>query len=148
MIEFYNNNKLIDSKVFEVVDTGVKFGGLVVCENVDKNDKPVNQKNEFIYGTKLIYATIEINGANLDDNCKFVWKRKEDGKVLREMSFKYGDNWTKGGDKYNGYFALGLGLSSGQKLEDNDILGNPGSYIVEFYHNGYLISTASFEIKK
>ena len=64
------------------------------------------------------------------------------------MSFKYGNNWAKSGNKYNGYFALAIGLSQDQKLEDHDILGNSGKYIVEFNHNGYLISSTSFEIKK
>ena len=116
-------------------------------KKVDSTDKPINPKNEFNYGIKKLCATIEVKGAELSDDCKFVWKRVEDNKVLKEVDFKYSDNWTKSGDKYNGYFALGLGLAENQKLEDNDIFGNPGSYIVEFYHNGYLISSASFEIK-
>jgi hypothetical protein len=148
VVEFYHNDKLIDSKVFEVIDTGIKFGELAMCENVDSNDKPLKVTNEFIYGTKLICASIEINGASLDDTCKFAWKKKDDNKMLKEISSKYAGNWTGSGDKYNGYFAMGLGLSENQKLEDHDILGNPGSYIVEFYHDGYLISTTSFEIKK
>jgi hypothetical protein len=148
VVEFYHNDELIDSKVFEVIDTGIKFGELAMCENVDSNDKPLKATNEFIYGTKLICASIEINGANLDDTCKFVWKNKEDNKMLKEISSKYAGNWTGSGDKYDGYFAMGLGLSDNQKLEDHDILGNPGSYIVEFYHDGYLISTTNFEIKK
>jgi hypothetical protein len=148
LVEFYHNDKLIDSKSFKVVDTGIKFGELKICEKVDSADKPINPKNEFNYGIKKLCATIEVKGAELSDDCKFVWKRVEDNKVLKEVDFKYSDNWTKSGDKYNGYFALGLGLAENQKLEDNDIFGNPGSYIVEFYHNGYLISSASFEIKK
>ncbi len=123
LVEFYHNDKLIESKSFKVIDTGIKFGELAICEKVDSSDKPINAKSEFAYGTKKLFATIEVNGASLSDDCKFVWKRADDSKVLKEMSFKYSDNWTKSGDKYNGYFALGLGLAENQKLEDNEIFG-------------------------
>jgi hypothetical protein len=41
---------------------------------------------------------------------------------------------------------MGIGLKEGDKLEDHFLLGKPGNYMVNFYHNGYLISTSSFKI--
>ncbi len=147
-VEFYHNDKLVAEKSFEIIDRGAQFGELQFCENVNSNDKPINPKKIFNYGTKLIFASIEVNGVKLDESCKFVWRRKEDGVIIRESSFVYGDNWTKGGEIYNGYFAMGIGLPTDQKLEEHDILGHPGSYEVLFYHEGFLISIANFEIIK
>jgi len=147
LVEYYHNGSLIDSKEFEVIDSGINFGELVISESVASNDSPINPQDEFSYGTEKLCATIEINGADLSDNLRFLWK-DSDNNILRDMSFKYSDNWTKQGNKYNGYFAILIGLSQDTKLEDHDILGKEGTYYVEFFHDGYLMSTKSFNIVK
>jgi len=147
IVEYYHNDSLIDSKEFEVIDSSINFGELVMCESVGSDDSPINPVDEFAYGTEKLCTTIEINGADLSDNLRFLWK-DSDNNILKDMNFKYADNWTKQGDKYNGYFAILVGLAEDTKLEDHDILGKEGKYFVEFYHDGYLISTKSFNIVK
>jgi hypothetical protein len=148
MVEFYHNGELAASQGFEVVETDVTFGNLVICRDVNLNDdSPIKPTDEFKYGTEQIIATMDVFGADLDDECKFTWVNKDTGETVRDFIFKYGDNWSKGGTRYNGYFAMGIELGD-EGLEDHAILGVPGNYKVNFYHNGYLVGSDSFKIKE
>jgi hypothetical protein len=149
LVEFYHNGQLMDSQDFEVVETDVEFGDLIICRDVNsKDDSPINPTSEFSYGIEQVFATIDISGAALDDTCRFTWVNKDTGETVRDFTFKYGDNWNKGGNIYDGYFAMGLVLDDGADLEEHDLLGVLGNYQVNFYHNGYLVGSDSFKIRE
>jgi hypothetical protein len=145
-IEFYHNNELIDSKQFEIIDTDITFGEVVACRDLKADDSPIDTTEEFDYGIKEIFFTVEVKGADLDENLRFVIKDKQDGNIVRDFNLMYSDNWNKSGDTYDGYFGLGIVLGEDENLQDHDLLGKPGLYLVEYYHNGYLIDSHTFNI--
>jgi len=145
-VEYYHNNELIDTRQFEIIDEGISFGEVVAAADLDSDDSPIGVKEEFEYGIELMFFTIKVSGASIDDRLSFVLKDKENGIIVKEYDFLYSDNWDKGGDTYNGYFGLGINLPDDMELEEHYLFGNPGSYLIQYYHDGYFIDGYSFKI--
>lgn len=117
------------------------FGSLTICESVNKDTyEPVNPKNEFDLFTKGISAAINIQNVKGTDNYRFLWKNEKTGGILADIRGKY----KEGEARYlEGWFA-----STVFPKEGADVITLPGSYLVEFYHNNELKTTAKFTIKE
>ena len=117
------------------------FGSLTMSESVKEDTyEPVDPKNEFDLFSKGIWASINIQNVKGTDNYRFLWKNEKSGEVLADVSGKYKEGETR---YLEGWFA-----SSVFPKEGADVIALPGSYLVEFYHNGVLNTTAKFTIKE
>ena len=117
------------------------FGSLTMCESVKEDTyEPVDPKNEFDLFTKGIWASINIQNVKGTDSYRFLWKNEKSGEIFADVSGKYKEGETR---YLEGWFA-----SSVFPKEDADVITLPGSYLVEFYHNGALNTTAKFTIKE
>ncbi|MBA7585588.1 hypothetical protein ES708_27573 [subsurface metagenome] len=118
----------------------LSFGDLTICGEIDMvTFAPVEVKNNFDIDVQKIFAVIEVSGARAQDVCKFVWINENTGKIIAESTNKY----SKEGSGYiEGY--LSNCLTAGK---EEDIIGEPGNYRADFYHNGQLISSAGFIIE-
>ncbi len=116
------------------------IGDLTICKDIDQETfEPVIQKDEFDIETKKIYATIGYSGAKGDDNYRFKWDNENTGETVLDETSQYSEGES-------GYFE-GYAMSYIETYEDVKVVP-PGSYNIEFYHNGELKSTASFEVKE
>ncbi len=116
------------------------FGDLVVCPEVDKDTfAPVEIKDIFETGVEKIYAVIEASGVKAEDVWKFTWENRDTGEVIADSTGSYSENDS---GYMEGY--LSNCIVPG---EEGGIIGEPGNYRVDFYHNGQLISSADFIIE-
>ncbi len=119
------------------------FGEIVTCEKLDEETyAPVIPKGSFDIGVQQIFATIKAAGIKSEDKFSFVWKNKETGKIIFENTDEYSAE-KKG--YIEGYIASSIYLDKEDKEKDN-ILAEPGEYIVEFFHNSMLADTAEFKV--
>jgi len=119
----------------------LSFGDLVVCREVDEvTFAPVEAKDSFEINEDGIFAVIEVKGARASDEWGFVWINEDTGRIVAKSYKKYSDNNDK---SIEGYLSNCLTPS-----EEAGIIGEPGSYSVNFYHNGDLISSECFNIEK
>lgn len=117
----------------------LKFGELAIYEkNEGASFEPAGSKSNLGINVKKVYAVIEVSGARTEDNWKFVWINEDTGKVIAESEGKYSEDDT-------GYIE-GFISSCLTPNEKTGIIGEPGKYRVDFYHNGQLMSTAYFAI--
>jgi hypothetical protein len=117
------------------------FGGLIVCESVNKDTfEPVNPKNEFDLFAKGISVAINIQNVKGTDNFRYLWKNDKTGEVVADINGQYKEGETRYG---SGWFTSTLFPKEGAQ-----VIALPGSYSVEFYHNGELKTTAKFTIKE
>lgn len=117
------------------------FGNLIICESVDKKTyEPVNPKNEFDLFVKEIAAAINIQNVKGTDNYRFVCKNIKTNETVSDINGKYLEGETGYG---SGWFESTLSVKEGA-----DVIALPGDYIVEFYHNGEMKSSANFKIKE
>jgi len=130
---------------FSIISTGCKiesvFGEVVICESLNKETyEPINPKNEFEMSVKEINATIKLTNVKGTDSYRFLWKNTKTGEVILDKTGKYKED----DDRYlTGWFSSMLYLKDATGL-----LATPGDYIVEFYHNDELKSSANFKIKE
>jgi len=118
----------------------LSFGKLTVCEEIDTNTfAPVKVKNNFDINIQRIFAVIEVSGAKSQDDWKFVWINENTGEIIAESTNKYSE-----GDK--GYIEGYLSNCLTPETEGS-IIGEPGNYRADFYHNEQLISSANFIIE-
>ncbi len=118
----------------------LSFGDLVICEDVNQDTiEPINIKNEFGIEVKKISATIEYLGAKGGDSYRFNWINTDTGEDALDKTGKYAEGES-------GYFD-GCAYSS-NSLAGEGIVMLPGNYKVDFYHNGELLKTANFTVKK
>ncbi len=118
----------------------LSFGDLIVCGEVDGvTFKPAGTKDSFYIDENEIFAVIEVSGASARDEWKFVWINEDTGKIIAESDGKYSD-----GDSAHVEGHLSNCLTPADKA---GIIGEPGNYSVNFYHNGGLISSAYFTIE-
>lgn len=117
------------------------FGEVIICESLNKDTyEPINPKNEFEMSVQEINATIELTNVKGTDSYKYLWKNTKTGEVLYEATGQY----EKDESRYlKGWFSSTISVKEGA-----DFLAVPGEYVVEFYHNGELKSTANFKIKE
>lgn len=114
------------------------FGSLTVCESVNKDTfEPVNPKTEFDMFTKSVSVAIHIQNVKGTDNFRFLWKNDKTGEIVSDVNEKYKEGETQ-------YMSGWISNAILSKEEG----GLPGSYSVEFYHNGELKATAKFTIKE
>jgi len=118
----------------------LSFGDLTICGEIDMvTFAPVEVKNNFDIDVQKIFAVIEVSGARVQDVWKFVWINENTKKIIAESTNKY----SKEGNGYiEGY--LSNCLTAGK---EEDIIGEPGNYRADFYHNSQLISSAGFIIE-
>ncbi|MHB1348114.1 MAG: hypothetical protein ACYCXK_11565, partial [Candidatus Humimicrobiaceae bacterium] len=117
------------------------FGSLTLCGSVNKDTfEPVDPKNEFDLFDKNISAAINIQNVKGTDLYRFLWKNEQTGEIFADVSGKYKEGETR---YLEGWFA-----SSVFPEEGADVIALPGNYLVEFYHNGVLNTSAKFTIKE
>ncbi len=118
----------------------LSFEGLVICEDINQDTlEPVNAKNEFDIEVKKICACIEYFGVKGEDNYRFSWTNTDTGENILDKTAEYAEGKS-------GYFD-GCAYSY-ITLTGEGKIAPPGDYKVEFYHNGELIKTADFIVKK
>lgn len=116
------------------------FGDVTVCEEIDsETSAPVNPKNDFEIEVKKICAAIEISGVNAEDNWNFKWKNKDTGEIIADL----GDKYSKEEEGYLEGFCSSELVPKGEE----NIIAEPGNYVIEFYHNGELKGSADLKIK-
>ncbi len=116
-----------------------KFGDLNICSEVDSETyAPIVNKDEFDINAEIIFATIMISDVNSQDNYRFTWKNKEIQEIIGEQSDKYS---TEESGSLEGYISSWLVPEM-----EGYIIAEPGNYIVDFFHNGNLESSAEFKI--
>ena len=128
-----------------IVSTSCKvettFGEVIICESLNKETyEPINPKNEFDLFTKEISATIKVENVKGTDNYRFLCKNSKTGEVVADINGKYKEGETRYG---SGWFKATLTVNEGAEA-----IALPGDYIIEFYHNGELKSSANFKIKE
>ena len=118
----------------------LSFGDLIICGEIDEiSFAPTGAKESFDIDEDGIFAVIEVKGAMASDEWKFVWINENTGRIVAESFDKYSDN---NNTSIEGYLSNCLTPS-----EEAGIIGEPGSYSVNFYHNGSLISSAFFDVE-
>jgi len=118
----------------------LSFGDLVICEDINQDTfEPENAKNEFDIEAKNICACIEYFGVKGGDSYRFNWINTDTGEDALDKTGEYAEGES-------GYFD-GCAYSS-SSLSGDGINIPPGNYKVGFYHNGELIKTANFIVKK
>ncbi len=118
----------------------LSFGELTVCGEIDMiTFAPVEIKNSFDIDAVKIFAVIEMSGIQAQDSWKFVWINEDTGEVIAESTDKFSKN-SRG--YLEGYLSYCLTPD-----DEAGIIGKPGNYRVDFYHNGQLISSDGFIIE-
>jgi len=119
----------------------ISFENIVISEDVKKDtNEPINPKNEFDISAKQIFATVKYTGTKGSDNWQFKWTYLESGEIALDKGEKYNK------DEPNTIFE-GIVSSNIYTLDDAKIIP-AGSYKVEFFNNGELMSTANFKVNK
>ena len=117
------------------------FEKIIICESLNKDTfEPVNPKNEFDLFTKEICATINIKNVKGTDNFRFLWKNAKTAETIADVTGKYMEGETR---YIAGWFSSKTFIGTGK-----EVIALPGEYVVEFYHNGELKSSATFNIKE
>ncbi len=123
--------------------SALTFDKLIICESVDEDtNAPINAANEFKLGTRKIYASIKVTGASINDSFKFVWKYANTKNTIIE----YSGNYLAETYYFAGYEYSYLTIPESGSIDNYKVFGEPGDYIVEFYHNTDLVSTEGFKI--
>jgi uncharacterized membrane protein YvbJ len=117
----------------------LSFGEITICDNIDDETyAPLTQNVEFKIGFREIYATIHISGVSSEDYFTYRWRYADSGEVIREFSFDYFIE--------EGYIPDYFIIPEGDDIADYYIFSEPGSYIVDFFHNGQYVGGASFSV--
>ncbi len=115
------------------------FGDLAVCEEVDAYTfAPLEAGDSFNIEAEKIFAAIEVHGVKAEDNWRFIWSNQDTGEVVADSTGSY----SAGSGYIEGF--LSNSIVPG---EEGGIIGEPGSYRVNFYHKDQLISSADFVIE-
>jgi hypothetical protein len=116
------------------------FEELTVCWNIKEDTfEPIDPEDEFGIGVEKIYATIKYFGVSGEDNYRYKWIYMDTGEVILDKTLNYSED-------RRGYFE-GYAMSYISTSDEIKVIP-PGSYKIEFYHNGELKSTKEFVIKK
>jgi hypothetical protein len=118
----------------------LKFDELVVCLEVDADTfAPVGIKDSFDTGVGKIFAVVDASGVKAEDLWKFIWRNRDTEEVIADSTGNYSENESGYMEGYlSNYIVPG---------EEGGIIGEPGNYSVDFYHNGQLINSADFVIE-
>jgi len=117
----------------------LSFGDLVVCREVDADTfTPVEIRDSFGTEVGKIFAVIETSGVKAEDVWRFIWKNRGTEEVIADSTGSYSESES-------GYME-GYLSSCIVPHEEGGIIGEPGNYRVDFYHNDQLVSSADFII--
>ena len=116
------------------------FGDLTICSEIDTvTFAPLDMKNSFNIGAQKIFAAIGVSRAKADDIWRFTWKNEDTEEVIADSTGSYsGENSGYVEGYLSNYIAPG---------QEGGIIGEPGNYRVDFYHNGQLVNSADFVIE-
>ncbi|MBN2072450.1 MAG: hypothetical protein JW770_00710 [Actinobacteria bacterium] len=118
-----------------------EFSELYICSSVDEeNFSPVNVTGQFDIEAESIYATINVSGVKPGDTWRFTWKNTGTGFVLADAANVYSTGETRYMEGYLSHKLVPHG--------SDPIIGEPGNYVVEFYHNSELKASSLFTIKE
>ena len=116
------------------------FGDLIICSEIDPvTFSPLDDRNNFDIGVQKIFASIEVSGIKAEDVWKFIWVNEDSEEVIAQPTDRYS---SENSGYVSGY--LSNYVTPGK---EGSIIGEPGNYRVEFYHNNRLISSADFIIE-
>ncbi len=116
------------------------FGDLTICGEIDAvTFAPLDARDSFDIGVKEIFASIKVSQSRAEDIWRFIWKNKDTGEVIADSTGSYS---SENSGYIEGY--LSNYVVPGQ---EGGIIGKPGNYRVDFYHNGQLISSTDFVIE-
>lgn len=131
---------MTSAAVFSSCKPELSFGDLALCLEVDKETfAPAGIKDSFETGVEKIYAVIEASGVKAEDVWKFTWKNIDNEEVIADSEGSYSED--------DGGYMEGYLSNCVIPAEEEGIIGEPGNYRVDFYHNGQLISSADFVIE-
>jgi len=116
------------------------FGNLTICSEIDMvTFAPLEVKNSFDIGVQKILATIEVSGTKAEDLWRFTWTNEDTEEVIADST----DRYSRESSGYiEGY--LSNYITPGK---EGSIIGEPGNYRVDFYHNSQFVGSASFVIE-
>jgi len=117
----------------------LSFGDLTICGEIDTvTFAPLEVRNSFDVDVEKIFATIRVSGTKAEDIWEFKWINVNTEEIIADSTGKY----LKGGSGYiEGYLSNHI-----VPPQEGSIIGEPGNYRVDFYHNSQLISSAYFII--
>lgn len=129
--------------VFSIISScapEIIFGELIICEEIDSvTFAPLAVKDDFKIDAEKIYVAIEVTGVRGDDTWRFTWTNIETGEVLADAANLYSSDNK---DYVQGYLSNYIIPGS-----SGSIIGEPGSYRVDFYHNSILEGSSEFTIE-
>jgi hypothetical protein len=117
------------------------FGELLICSGIDElTSEPDGIGSEYCIDSDQIVAAVDITGVRGSDVWLFIWENIDTGEIISESSGNYSRSPS---GIVEGYLTNKL-----LKAEDTAIITPPGNYRVSFYHNGGLLRTSDFTIKR
>jgi hypothetical protein len=116
------------------------FGNLTICSEIDMDTfAPLEVENSFDIGAQKIFATIEVSEARAEDIWRFTWINEDTKEIIADSTGQY----SKESSGYiEGYLSNYVIPGEGES-----IIGEPGNYRVNFYHNSQFITSADFVIE-
>ncbi len=118
----------------------LSFGDLTICGEIDMvTFAPLEIRNSFDVGVEKIFATISVSGTKAEDIWEFTWINVNTGEIIADSTGRY---LEEGSGYIEGYLSNYI-----VPAQEWGIIGEPGNYRVDFYHNSQLISSAGFIIE-
>jgi hypothetical protein len=127
---------LISSVTFMSCTDKTVFKNMVFCSSLDPETmKPEQTESFFTAGVVRIFAVIEYNDINQDDNYYFTWTNKDTGRIAKTKLYT-----SEKKDPGKGYL---VSVMETGMLQAEDI---PGNYRVDFFYNDRFKTAGEFEI--
>ena len=118
----------------------LSFGDLTICGEIDMvTFAPLEIRNSFDVGEEKIFATIRVSGTKAEDIWEFTWINVNTGEIIADSTGRY---LEEGSGYIEGYLSNYI-----VPAQEGGIIGEPGNYRIDFYHNSQLISSAGFIIE-
>ncbi|MBA7508126.1 hypothetical protein ES705_00046 [subsurface metagenome] len=118
----------------------LSFGDLTICGEIDMvTFAPLEIRNSFDVGVEKIFATVRVSGTKAEDIWEFTWINVNTGEIIADSTGRY---LEEGSGYIEGYLSNYI-----VPAQEWGIIGEPGNYRVDFYHNSQLISSAGFIIE-
>ena len=118
----------------------LNFGDLTICGEIDMvTFAPLEIRNSFDVGVEKIFTTIRVSGTKAEDIWEFTWINVNTGEIIADSTGRY---LEEGSGYIEGYLSNYI-----VPAQEGSIIGEPGNYRVDFYHNSQLISSAGFIIE-
>ena len=118
----------------------LSFGDLTICGGIDMvTFAPLEIRNSFDVGVEKIFATIRVSGTKAEDIWEFTWINVNTGEIIADSTGRYLEESSSYIEGYLSNYIV--------PAQEGGIIGEPGNYRVDFYHNSQLISSAGFIIE-